>query len=85
MKKSAVTVLCLQVLLLASYFSTLLALINPPNCIFFPVWFLVGAAGFVQSVLMMVKRKLLPLSAVILLLSLIITALGGIMRLFLYM
>ena len=84
-KKTAVIILILQILLLFSYFSSFLDKIDPPNYIFFPLWFFVGIAGIVQFALMIKKQKSLLLSIVILCLSLIIITLGGLMRLFLTM
>lgn len=63
----------------------MLALIEPPNYILFPLWFLVGIAGLVNAIVLLVKKELVPVTAIMFVLSLIIIAIGGLMRLFLTM
>jgi uncharacterized membrane protein len=84
-KKSAIIVLCLQIISLLSYFTTLVTWLNPSNYVLFPLWFLIGIAGIVQSFFMFIKKKLFPLAIIMLFLSLVIIFIGGLMLLFLTM
>lgn len=84
-KKTAITILSLQVLMLLLYFTSVLVLINPPNYILFPVWFLIGIAGIAEAIFMFAKKEMIPLAMIILLLSFAIIAIGGLMHLFLTM
>ena len=84
-KKTAVFVMGLQTLLLLTYFTSLLAWIDPPDYILFPVWFAIGIAGIVKAAILIAKKVFLPLAMPMVFLSLIILAIGGLMRLFVTM
>ncbi len=85
MKKFSAVILFLQITILLLYFTSLLAFINPPNYILFPVWLLIAALGFINGISLLVKKKNILLALVTLVLSIILFVLGGLMRLFLTM
>ena len=84
-KKFSILTVALQIILLLLYFLNLLYFINPPNIVLFPIRFLIGIAGFVNFIILIAKKKFIPLAIIMFSFGVIILLIGGLMRLFLTM
>ena len=58
-KNASICILSLQISILLMYFTSLLAIIELPIYLVLSIWFIIGIAGFVNAIVLFVKKKLL--------------------------